>query len=117
MVFSRVEYGFMKNGFVGVATALGGVLLSSMAFAEESATAAANGNNNGMVAIGAGLAIGLGAFGAATAQGRTASAALEGLARNPAAKDVLFQPFILGLVFMELQALLAFVIAIIWTFK
>ena len=115
-VFSRVGYGFMKNGFVGVATALGGVLLSSMAFAQESATTTAA-SSNGLVAIGAALAIGLGAFGAATAQGRTASAALEGLARNPSAKDALFQPFILGLVFMELQALLAFVIAIIWTFK
>ena len=36
--------------------------------------------------------------------------ALEGIARNPNAKDSLFQPFILGLVFMEFQALLGFVI-------
>ena len=62
-------------------------------------------------ALAAGLAIGLGAFGAATAQGRAASAALEGIARNPNARSEVFMPLILALVFMELQALLAFVIA------
>ena len=37
----------------------------------------------GLASIGAALAIGLGAFGAATCQGRAASSALEGIARNP----------------------------------
>jgi F-type H+-transporting ATPase subunit c len=105
----------MKQGLVKVVAALSGLFLSSMAFAQEASGAAAGGS--GFVAIGAALAIGLAAFGAATAQGRTASAALEGLARNPSAKDALFQPFILGLVFMEFQALLGFVIAILWTLK
>lgn len=61
--------------------------------------------------LAAALAIGLGAFGAASAQGRAASAALEGVARNPSAKGEVFTPLILSLVFMELQALLCFVIA------
>ena len=101
----------MKNRILKLVMALGGLALSSLAFAEGAEAAA----NVGMIPIGAGLAIGLAAFGAATGQGRAASAVLEGLARNPNAKDQLFQPFILGLVFMEFQALLGFVIAIIWT--
>lgn len=106
----------MKNLFVKAAMALSGLFLSSLAFAQE-ATGGLVAGNASLVPIGAAIAIGLAAFGAASAQGRTASAALDGLARNPNAKDALFQPFILGLVFMEFQALLGFVIAIIWTFK
>src|SRR5689334_9102011 len=105
----------MKRMFLKVATAFSGLFLSSLAFAQDAAEHAAGGNN--WIPIGAGITMGLAAFGAATAQGRTASAALEGIARNPSAKDALFQPFILGLVFMEFQALLGFVIAILWTFK
>lgn len=105
----------MKSFFVRAVAALSGLLLSSMAFAQDAAGQHAG--SSGLAAIGAAIAIGMAAFGAASAQGRTASAALEGIARNPNAKDALFQPFILGLVFMEFQALLGFVIAIIWTFK
>jgi F-type H+-transporting ATPase subunit c len=65
----------------------------------------------GLIAIGAGIAIGLGAFGAAGAQGRAAAAAFEGISRNPSSKDDVFMPFILGLAFMEFQAILAFIIA------
>lgn len=101
----------MKQRLMNVVVALTGLLFSSMAFAQTAADA----ESRLLIPIGAALSIGLAAFAAASAQGRTASAALEGLARNPNAKDALFQPFILGLVFMELQALLGFVIAIIWT--
>ncbi len=66
----------------------------------------------GLIAIGAGIAIGLGAFGAAGGQGRAAAAAFEGISRNPASKDDVFTPFLLGLAFMEFQAILAFIIAI-----
>ena len=61
--------------------------------------------------VAAAIAIGLGAFGAASAQGRAATAALEGIARNPSSRSEVFTPLILSLVFMELQALLCFVIA------
>jgi F-type H+-transporting ATPase subunit c len=62
--------------------------------------------------LGAAIAIGLGSAGAATAQGKAAAAALEGIARNPASKGDVFVPLILSLVFVEFQALLAFVIAL-----
>ncbi|MCX6109253.1 MAG: ATP synthase F0 subunit C [Proteobacteria bacterium] len=104
----------MKRFLGRSAVAFSGLFLSSLAFAQDAA-AAHSGTN--LIPIGAGITMGLASFGAATAQGRTASTALEGIARNPSAKDALFQPFILGLVFMEFQALLGFVIAIIWTFK
>jgi F-type H+-transporting ATPase subunit c len=66
----------------------------------------------GLIAIAAGIAIGLGAFGAASGQGRAAAAAFEGIARNPSSKDDVFTPFLLGLAFMEFQAILSFIIAI-----
>jgi F-type H+-transporting ATPase subunit c len=102
----------MKRFLVKAAAVLSGLVLSSVAFAQDGGAAGAASQ---WIPIGAGLAIGLAAFGAASAQGRTTASALEGIARNPNAKDALFQPFILGLVFMEFQALLGFVIAIIWT--
>ena len=68
-------------------------------------------SSSGLVKIGAAIAIGLGAAGAATGQGRAASSALEGIARNPASRGDVFVPMILALVFMEFQALLAFVVA------
>ena len=89
-----------------------GAFVSTMAFAQGETAAA--GGTNGLVAIASGLAIGLAAFGAATAQGRAAGAALEGIARNPSSRDQVFVPMILGLVFMEFQALMGFIIAIMW---
>lgn len=61
--------------------------------------------------IGAGLAVGLAALGGGFGQGRTASAALEGMARNPQAAGNLQTPMVLGLVFTETLTLFAFAIA------
>jgi F-type H+-transporting ATPase subunit c len=108
-----LENSFMKKLLVRAAVALGGLLFSGLALAQGDAGAA----SASLVPIGAGLAIGLAAFGAASAQGRAAEAVFNGISRNPSAKDGMFQPFILSLVFMEFQALLGFVIAIIWSFK
>ena len=98
----------MIKFFTKFGVALSGLLFSSLALAEGAAEAGAS---SSLVPIGAGIAIGLAALGATLGQGRTAAASLEGIARNPNAKDAMFQTFILGLVFMELQALLGFVIA------
>ncbi len=104
----------MKRRMINASLVMFGLLVSGLAFAEE---AGASGMTSavGLIAIGAGLAVGASTFAAATSQGRAASTALEGIARNPSASDKLFLPFILGLVFMEFQALLGFVIAILWT--
>jgi len=104
----------MKNVFEKLSLVLLALVSALPAFAEEAATAAttAGGNNSGMLAIGAGLAIGIAAFGGAQAQSKTAAAALEGIARNPAAQDKIFTPMIVALALIEALVILAFLIAL-----
>ncbi len=71
----------------------------------------------GPIAIAAALAIGLAAVGGGLAQGRTAAAALEGIARNPGAAGKITGPMILGLALIESLVIYAFVIAIMLTVK
>lgn len=78
------------------------VLTSGVALAED--------GNWGM-GLGAGLAIGLAAIGGGFGQGRTASAALEGMARNPQAAGSLQTPMLIGLVFTETLTLFSLVVA------
>ena len=61
--------------------------------------------------VGAGFAIGLGVLGGALGQGKAASAALEGISRNPGAAARIQTPMILGLALIESLVLLSFVIA------
>jgi F-type H+-transporting ATPase subunit c len=79
---------------------------ASMAFADGGAAAA-----TGWGPLAAGLAIAIAAFGGALGQGKTAAAALEGIARNPAAQGKIFVPMIIGLALIESLVLYAFVIA------
>jgi F-type H+-transporting ATPase subunit c len=95
-----------------VAMALGSLLVASSAFAEGVEAAASS--SNGLVALASCLAIGVAAFGAATGQSKAVAAALEGIARNPNSRDQVFMPMILGLVFMEFQALMGFIVAFLW---
>ena len=66
---------------------------------------------NGLLGLASALAIAIAAFGGALAQGKAAAAALEGIARNPAAADKLFVPMIIGLALIESLVIYAFVIA------
>ena len=63
--------------------------------------------------LAAALAIGIAAFGGALGQGKTAAAALDGIARNPAAQGKIFVPMIIGLALIESLVLYAFVIAFV----
>jgi len=83
------------------------MLVAPAAFAQE--TGASSGKSLGAIAAGFGMA--LAAFGAALGQGRIASAACEGMARNPGAAGAIRAAMILGLVFVETLAL--FTLAII----
>lgn len=85
------------------------VLGASVAMAQDGAT----GSGDQFASLGAALAIGLAAFGGALGQGRTATAALEGIARNPAASGKIFVPMIIGLALIESLVLYAFVIAFV----
>lgn len=90
------------------------MLASVSAFAQEAAPAAATAvtTDRGMVAIAAAIAIALSVFAGAMAQGKTASTALEGIARNPAASGKLLIPMILGLALIESLVIYALIIAL-----
>ncbi|MCA9515954.1 MAG: ATP synthase F0 subunit C [Myxococcales bacterium] len=77
---------------------------------------AANGESPAETLMGFAAALGLGiaAAGGAIGQGRTASAALEGIARNPGASDKIFTPMILGLALIESLVIYALLIAFIY---
>lgn len=63
------------------------------------------------LALGACFAIGLAAFGGALGQGKAASAALEGIARNPGAAAKIQTPMIIALALIESLVIYALVIA------
>jgi len=99
----------MKKFWISLAAMMVTFSWASMAFA-----ASGGGNASGWAAaIGAGLAIGLAAFGGAMGQGNATASAVEGIARNPGARGALFTPFILGLVLIESLVIYAFVIALL----
>lgn len=66
---------------------------------------------DGMLAMAAGLAIGIAALGGALGQGRAAASALDGIARNPAASGKILTPMIIGLALIESLVIYALVIA------
>lgn len=87
-------------------------VFASVAMAEEGAApVAAAAAGTGYGAIAAAFAISIAAFGGSLGQGKTAAAALEGIARNPAARDKIFTPMIIALALIESLVLYAFVIA------
>ena len=100
-----------KQIFAAITT----LLFANSALAEEAVaaatTAASNSSSAGLIALGAGLAIGIAALGGALGQAKTAASALEGIARNPAAQDKIFTPMIIGLALIESLVIYAFVIA------
>lgn len=105
----------MKKILNVLAAVVGGLFVSSLAFA-QGGDAAGHGAN-GLIAIGSCFAIGMAAFGAATGQGRATGQAVEGVARNPQSQEQVFKTLFLPLIFMEFQALLGFIIAILWYLK
>ena len=87
----------------------------AVALAETAAGAPAEGGSSaaGYIAIGASISMGLAALGGGLGQGKAASAALEGIARNPGAANKVQTPMILGLALIESLVLFSFVIAIL----
>ncbi|HVY48605.1 MAG TPA: ATP synthase F0 subunit C [Minicystis sp.] len=98
-----------------VATAL--LIVPAMALAQEPGGIAANKfDANKWLAAAAGFAVGIAALGGTLGQSRAASAALEGIARNPGAAARIQTPMILGLAFIESLVLFALVISVLlWT--
>ncbi|HSA60130.1 MAG TPA: ATP synthase F0 subunit C [bacterium] len=95
-----------------------GVLFASLfataaAFAQEHGAAASTDSPKSVLAISAGIAIAIAAFGGALGQSRAAAAALEGIARNPGASGKVQTPMIIALALIESLVIYAFVIAIL----
>ena len=88
----------------------GATLLTAVpAFAQAAATSAIS--NNAYYALGAGIAIGLAAFGGGLGQGRIGGSAMDGIARNPQAAGTMLAPLLIGLAFVESLVIYALVIA------
>jgi F-type H+-transporting ATPase subunit c len=88
-------------------------IVAPVAMASEAADNAFT--QGSFIALAAGLGLGIAAFAGALAQGRTAAAALEGIARNPGAADKIFTPMILGLALIESLVIYALVIAFVFS--
>ena len=89
--------------------------ISAIAFAQGDSVSveAAKAEASGWIALSAGLAIGLAAFGGSLGQGRAAGTALDGIARNPGAYNRLFTPMILGLALIESLVIYALIISVL----
>ncbi len=93
----------MKKALFGFITLFAAV----PALAQE----AGGSSSGGSMALAAGLAIGLAAFGGALGQGKVGASAMEGIARNPQAQKDMFVPMIIGLALIESLVIYALVIA------
>lgn len=65
----------------------------------------------GLIALAAGLGVALAAIGSATAQGRTAAAALDAMWRQPEAAGDIRTAMMLALAFMEFLTILVLLVA------
>jgi len=79
--------------------------------AHGAATAGAYDGSKSALAIAAGFGIAIAAFGGALGQSRAATAALEGIARNPGAAAKVQTPMIIALALIESLVIYSLVIA------
>lgn len=86
------------------------LLVSAQAFAQE-ATGGSSWGDKGWYALALGIMLGLAAFGATSAQGRVGASAMDGLARNPQARNSMFVPMIVVLALIESLFILTWLIA------
>lgn len=82
----------------------------------EFTVSAAELSSDGIKAIGAGIAMGIGALGPALGIGLLASKAMEAIGRNPEARAPIQQNMVLGLAFAEALGIYALVTAVIILF-
>src|SRR3989338_7001522 len=101
----------MKKFFTFVATVVSSLMVTGVAMAQEHAAGATGDSVKSALAIAAGLAIAIAAFGGALGQGRAAAAALEGISRNPGAAGKVQTPMIIALALIESLVIYALVIA------
>jgi F-type H+-transporting ATPase subunit c len=100
-----------KATLVSLLALLGSVQCFAQEAAANAATTAAGFGDKGLYALGLGILLGLGAFGATTGQGRVGASAMDGLARNPQARNAMFVPMIVVLALIESLFILTWLIA------
>jgi F-type H+-transporting ATPase subunit c len=106
----------MVRRILVLAGAVTALLLGSplLAMAQQGASSGGeSGVRAGLIALGAGLAIGIGALGCGLGQGRLAASAMESLGRNPNSEPQIRTWMIVGLAFVESLSLYALLIAYI----
>ena len=103
--FAKVALGF-SAAFVTL-------MVASAAFAQEAVGPTAFNDRDKWIACASAMGVAIAAFGGAISQGRAASTALDGIARNPGAADKLFTPMILGLALIESLVIYSLVISIL----
>ena len=87
------------------------ILFPIQAFCEEIVNTSGNDLKSSALAIASAITIAIAALAGAFAQGRTASSALDGIARNPDAADKIQTPLIISLALIESLVIYALVIA------
>jgi F-type H+-transporting ATPase subunit c len=101
----------MKQVTVYLLTGLFLLAFAAVGVAAEASGGSSGDTTRGIIALGAGLAIALAAFGCALAQGRVGGAAMESIGRNPNSADKIFTPLILSLALIEALGIYALIIA------
>jgi F-type H+-transporting ATPase subunit c len=101
----------MRKLAVVLAVFVAVMFVAPAAFAQGGDQAAAGGASKGLLGLAVAIGMGAAAFGCGLGQGRVASAACEGMARNPGAAGAIRAAMILGLVFIE--TLVLFTLAMI----
>ena len=96
---------------LGISAAFVTMMVASAAFAQTAENASAFNERDKWIAVAAGFGIAVAAFGGALSQGRAASTALDGIARNPGASDKIFTPMILGLALIESLVIYSLIIS------
>ena len=99
----------MRKFAVVLAVLVAAMFVAPAAFAQGGDQAA--GASKGLLGLAVAIGMGAAAFGCGLGQGRVASAACEGMARNPGAAGAIRAAMILGLVFIE--TLVLFTLAMI----
>ncbi len=105
----------MKRTLHVVLGALMFVLVTGSAFAQEAASLK-EGPGAWAIFLGAGLAIGIAAFGTGIGMGRAIGSALEGVSRNPSVAPRIMTMMILGLALIESLAIYSLVVSILLLF-
>lgn len=103
---------FARSGAVctQVVLALGVLFFAVPAFAQEAAHEAAVNPQKGLMLMALALGSSIATVGGALGQSRAATAALEGIARNPNAADKITNPLLLSLGLIESLVLLTWVL-------